>query len=192
MFRPGARPCPARPGLPASSQTTPSIWRNQVSCRLAYRRDACFSWLAQCSKLSLPRKIGKEFLVSDGLGRGAVGLAVAVDHPRLFQQALFQHAVHSGVDPAVQLITPGKVQPQHQGAVGALGRERGRLLLAEAAAGGPVVLEGAQYPHVVIGVDGRGGLGIDGLQLAVEHGGAAGGQFGGQLFPQAVGGLFPR
>ena len=110
----------------------------------------------------------------------------------LLQQALFQHTVHPGVDPAVQLVTPGKVQPQPQGAVGTLGRERGRLLLAEAAAGGPVVLEARSTRTWLLGWMAGGGLGIDGLQLAVERGGAASGQLGGQLFPQAVGGPFPR
>ena len=70
------------------------------------------------------------------------------------------------------------------GGTPSLCRQGIRLLAAEAAAGGLVVLQRPQHPHMVVGMDGRSGFGVHGLQLCIHGRRAPGFQFCRQPGPQ--------
>ena len=137
-------------------------------------------------------KIREELLITDGLRCRAERLAVLPDVLSFLQDAGILHFVHPQVDAAVKIGAVREVQPENKAAVGAFRRQGIRLLLTEFFAGGAIVFQRTQHPHLIVGMDGVGGFRVSLFQLLVHGSAAFFRQLCRQLLPQTGRSLFFR
>src|ERR1017187_1112400 len=127
----------------------------------------------------------------DGLGvaergEGAAFKSVGFDElSGLFDQAAIEHFVRAAVDTGIELGA-GRVEAEAQDAVAGEGVAALFPLLRDGRAGGERHLDGADDFGRVVGVDERGGGGVEAGEDAVEVGGVfllgAGAEFGAERF----------